>query len=247
MLLSQLHLSTSCLWSQPPQSHHEAGRGGIAAGLGHQEVQWPVTLVMGPVESWQFPRDLWSLANGHSLFILQEKRWIKFFCTGQWKRERATCVDGLPWVWGGKKSPLASPLGLQHIFLPWLKRQIDSPSRALRNEPLWALLCGTTVTCSGCSGKAQQGWERCYLSLGLLLCRKLHSHITATSKLGSPRRDNSSQMSLVKCQVMIMCVANPISSTNLYCMLLSHVTVLFRGQSRFNLISKLVENICSDL
>lgn len=111
MLLSQLHLSTSCLWSQPPQSHHEAGRGGIAAGLGHQEVQWPVTLVMGPVESWQFPRDLWSLANGHSLFILQEKRWIKFFCTGQWKRERATCVDGLPWVWGKNKILLG--------FTPW--------------------------------------------------------------------------------------------------------------------------------
>lgn len=145
------------------------------------------------------------------------------------KKRKSNVCGWPPLSLGGKKSPLASPLGLQHIFLPWLKRQIDSPSPALRSEPLWALLCGTTVTCSGCSGKAQQGWERCYLSLGLLLCRKLHSHITATSKLGSPRRDNSSQMSLVKRQVMIMCVANPISSTNLYCVLLSHVTVLFRG------------------
>lgn len=71
---------------------------GIAAALGHQEVLCPVTF--GAVESWQFPQDLQSLANDHSLFIpLREKRMDGLSLHRQRKKGKSN-MYGWPLVWG---------------------------------------------------------------------------------------------------------------------------------------------------
>lgn len=146
-----------------------------------------------------------------------------FLCTGKGKRERVTCMDGL-WS-GGKNSALASSLGLQSILFPWLERQtLPVLQPAPRSEDPWISSVEQQWRAVAAGAKHRAGTHHCGCSSA-----ENHIHSTAPSELGSPRPDNCSQMSLVRCQVMIMCVENPISSTNLYCMLLSHVTGLFRG------------------
>lgn len=166
---------------------------------------------MGLVESRIFV----SFTNGHSLLTLL-RRWRKSFCTCRRKHKAAIAMTSFQ-SWG-KKIVLTSlgsiPWFVGH-FLP-LFENAKILWVLLASANLFSLLYGTTVTCSGCSGKAQQ-------------CRSYPGKMAFLWPVRWPECDDSPEMNWVTFQVMIMCIAKLFSSMNLYCIFISHVTMLFRG------------------
>lgn len=106
---------------------------------------------MGLVESRIFV----SLHNGRSL-LTPLRRWRKSFCTCRWKHKAATAMASFQSR--GKKIALTS-LSSIHWFIGRFLPLIENAKILwvlLASASLFSLLYGTTVTCSGCSGKAQQ-------------------------------------------------------------------------------------------